>query len=260
MVGRIPVLERWRLARTALIGPLPYVAAFRHARRPVPRATLIGVYRARNADRAWALVSEAAGDGIPSLLWALDEPDDRLRNVTLGSGPGSRFRHLNALAERVPHDCWLLIADDDVRFCLPRALRTALRVAVREGLDLSQPAHAGRSNLSHEITRQRRHVSVRETTFVEIGPVLLVSPAIRDSLIPFPGEGMGWGLELEWYGLRARGFRLGIIDCVPLVHLEPVATTYEVADEVRAMNDQLARHGLSSILEIQQTIRSKRLA
>jgi hypothetical protein len=221
---------------------------------------LIGVYRARNADRAERLVTAARRDGIHALLWALDEPDDRLRDVTFGSGPGPRFRHLNTLAERVPAEQWVVVCDDDIRFCVPHALRTALRVAAGQRLDLSQPAQAAGSNLSHDITRQRRYLSVRETTFVEIGPVLLISPVIRDSLLPFPVEGMGWGMELDWYILHRRGFRLGIIDCVPLLHLEPVGGGYQLRDEVRAMNEQLARRGLSSIDEIQQTLRSKRFA
>jgi hypothetical protein len=248
------------LADAWSIGPLPYLAAMWHARGSAPGATLIGVYRSRNAERVERLVTAARRDGIPSLLWALDKPDDRLRNVTFGSGPGSRFEHLNTLAERVPAERWVVACDDDIRFCVPHALRTALRVASRQKLDLSQPSQGARSNLSHDITRQRRAVCVRDTTFVEIGPVLLISPVIRDSLLPFPVEGMGWGLELDWYILHQRGFRFGIIDCVPLLHLEPVGGGYQLPDEVGAMKERLAHYGFSSIADIQRTLRSKRFA
>jgi hypothetical protein len=135
-----------------------------------------------------------------------------------------------------------------------------LAVARTQGFDLSQPTHARGSYRSHDITKQERRNSVRETTFVEIGPVLIISPRIRPRLLPFPEEGMGWGVELEWSALRQDGFRLGMLDCVPMLHLDPPAAAYDRAREDATVALHLRAHGFSSYVEAQRTLRRRRFA
>ena len=71
---------------------------------------------------------------------------------------------------------WLLVVDDDV--VLPRGfLDEFVFLAERFDLSLAQPAHRHRSHAAWEVTRRRPFSVVRETGFVEIGPVTASMPA-----------------------------------------------------------------------------------
>ena len=51
---------------------------------------------------------------------------------------------------------------------------------------------------------------MRETRFVEIGPVTAFGRAAAAELLPFPELRYGWGLDLHWAAVAAeRGWRLG---------------------------------------------------
>ena len=48
-----------------------------------------------------------------------------------------------------------------------------------------------------------------------------------DALLPFPDLQMGWGLDAHWGALAAeRGWKVGIIDALPVRHVRPVAAEY----------------------------------
>ena len=250
--------RRVRAAERVVVGPLPYLAATRYRSAICPRAILACVYREPNANRVHALASEAERAGMDVRLWALDRVSPELVQFTVGSGPGSRFGLLNTLSAGADDSQWLVIADDDVRFVTPAPLRTLLAIAVTGRLDICQPTHARGSWRSHDITRQQLLVSLRETTFVEIGPVVVFSPRAQSLVLPFPESGMGWGVELDWAAHRSDGLRLGMLDCVPLLHLSPMGG-YDVAAEFQGLQERLARHGLSNIGEAQRTVRMQRL-
>jgi hypothetical protein len=113
---------------------------------------------------------------------------------------------------------WLLVVDDDVR--LPRAFLDRF-VAVCEafGLDLAQPAQTLRSHSAWKVTRRRPASLVRETRFVEIGPVTAFSRRAAAELLPFPQLRYGWGLDLHWAAIAGqRGWRLGVVDALPVRH------------------------------------------
>jgi hypothetical protein len=63
---------------------------------------------------------------------------------------------------------------------------------------------------------------------VEIGPVTAFSRRAQDELLPFPPLRYGWGLDLHWAALAAeRGWRLGIVDALPVRHeSSPVGAAY----------------------------------
>ena len=134
------------------------------------------------------------------------------------AGERGKFENLNALLEGNPvrGNDWLLVIDDDV--ALPRGFLDAfLFLAERFGLAMAQPAHRQRSHAAWEITRRRRGSVVRETPFVEIGPVSAFSAATFDTLLPFPPLRYGWGLDLHWSALaRRQGWRAGIVDATPI--------------------------------------------
>ena len=112
----------------------------------------------------------------------------------------------------------MLVVDDDVR--LPRAFLDRF-VAVCEafGLDLAQPAQTLRSHSAWKVTRRRPASLVRETRFVEIGPVTAFSRRAAAELLPFPELRYGWGLDLHWAALAGqRGWRLGVVDALPVRH------------------------------------------
>ena len=136
-----------------------------------------------------------------------------------GPGPG--------LAGSGSEPDWVLVVDDDVR--LPRGFLDQF-VAVLEafGLDLAQPAQTLRSHSAWKVTRRRPASLVRETRFVEIGPVTAFSRRAAAELLPFPDLRYGWGLDLHWAALAGRhGWRLGVVDALPVRHeTKLVAASY----------------------------------
>jgi GT2 family glycosyltransferase len=145
------------------------------------------------------------------------------------AGERGKFENLDALLELHPadgHD-WLLVIDDDVR--LPRGfLDLFVFLCERFSLSLAQPAHRLRSHAAWPVTRRRPGSVVRETGFVEIGPVTAFAAATFPVLLPFPQLRMGWGLDAHWAALaRGHGWRCGVVDAVAIEHLAaPVASTY----------------------------------
>ncbi len=152
--------------------------------------------------------------------------------VSVHAGPPAgrgKFESLNdLLAEHPPvHYDWLLVVDDDIE--LPHGfLDRFLFLAERFGLDLAQPAHRLASHAAWEVTRRHPRSSVRETGFVEIGPLTAFAASTFAALLPFPPLRMGWGLDVHWAALaRERGWRCGVIDALPIAHrIAPAAGAY----------------------------------
>ena len=155
-----------------------------------------------------------------------------MHTVTMG-GAG-KFEHLDALlAEHPPggHD-WLLVVDDDV-VLPPRFLDRFLFCAEDAGLLLAQPAHRRHSHAAWAATRRLPGGAVRESRFVEIGPVTAFAAPVFDTLLPFPALRMGWGLDAHWGAVaQERGWRAGIVDATPILHTTPVGGGYERAAAV----------------------------
>ncbi len=149
--------------------------------------------------------------------------------ATTAAAGGGKFENLNRLLAEHPaagHD-WLLVVDDDVE--LPRGfLDRFLFLCERFSLTLAQPAHRLRSHAAWEVTRRRPGSVVRETSFVEIGPVTAFAAPSFDVLLPFPELRMGWGLDMHWAALaREHGWRCGVLDAVPIRHrAAPAAAAY----------------------------------
>jgi hypothetical protein len=132
---------------------------------------------------------------------------------------GGKFANLNRVAElAAPLSAdWVLILDDDIAV-RRRFLDRMLVVAERFRLTLAQPALT-RASYGWWNVNRRRAALVRETRFVEIGPAVLINREAFKALAPFPEEGMGWGLCLHWAAVaKQRGWRLGVVDAVPVRH------------------------------------------
>jgi hypothetical protein len=259
------VTDPWRRAkRTA--GELAYnaldtLAGTRRRAARLARATrapldilVIGVYRPGSlfADALHPLHSDR--HNLRIALGSTGGADPRLREHTVAEElTGGKFENLNRILEagtaQEPGDGraqqteagraqpagdgpdWVLVVDDDVR--LPRDFLDRF-VAVCElfGLDLAQPAQTLRSHSAWKVTRRRPATLVRETRFVEIGPVTAFSRRAAAELLPFPELRYGWGLDLHWAAIAGqRGWRLGVVDALPVRHEAGlVAATYSRED------------------------------
>jgi hypothetical protein len=237
-------------AISSLVALTPVARARARSGPPAPPACLLSIYRRDNRDAVGRLVEEARSAGWRTALWALDEPVPELREATAGSGPGPRTELLNRLASWVDPraDEYVVIADDDIAVTRG-GLDELLRMASRARLGLAQPAHDWKSFSSHDITVGHPWSAVRHTGFVEIGPVLVISPEWRDRVLPLPTEyGMGWGLDFVWQDLEQHGCRLGIVDTVRVRHLHPPGDTYDDDAERARLDQMLAEHGLTSVV------------
>jgi hypothetical protein len=136
------------------------------------------------------------------------------------AGNRGKFENLNSLLRdaRLGAFDWVLLMDDDV--VLPRHfLDGFLFLAERHRLRLAAPAHRVLSHAAWPLTRRRFGSVLRETAFVEIGPLTALHRDTFGALLPFPQVGMGWGLDAHWsWVARERGWRLGIVDLLPIEH------------------------------------------
>ena len=161
---------------------------------------------------------------------------------TVAMGDAGKFEHLNALLAAHPRAGfdWLIVLDDDV--VLPHGFLDRFVHCVEDAaLQLAQPAHRRHSHAAWRTTRRRAGGAVRESHFVEIGPVTAFAAVTFETLLPFPELRMGWGLDGHWSALAAEhGWRIGIVDATPVLHTTPVGGGYARADAVAEAEDFLA--------------------
>jgi hypothetical protein len=126
---------------------------------------------------------------------------------------------------------WILAVDDDL-VIPPRFLERFVALCEHFALDLAQPAQTLRSHSAWRVTRRRPASLVRETRFVEIGPLTAFGRRSAAELLPFPELRFGWGLDLHWAALaEERGWRLGVVDATPVRHESAtVGSAYPRAD------------------------------
>src|SRR4051812_40057542 len=190
---------------------------------------------ARGAERRRVLVLSIVRDANRA-TWdaASRELLSSRHDITIAEGAvGGRGKVENLNAPLGPPDGidWLLGVDDAV--ALPRRfLDTFLALAERFDLKLAQPAHRLASHAAWPVTRRRAGSLVRETSFVEIGPVTAFHRDVFGTLLPFPALRMGWGLDVHWAAVaREHGWRLGVVDATPVAHMSaPAASTYSRAE------------------------------
>ena len=229
--------RRLRLALAALHAP------------PLRRVLVLGVERPQRRELAAAMRAEL-----------LSSRHDVELHTRPADGRG-KFENLNLLLASAPaddHD-WLLVIDDDVE--LPHGfLDRFLFLCERFDLTLAQPAHRLNSHAAWQVTRRRAGSVVRETRFVEIGPVTAFARACFPVLLPFPELRMGWGLDVHWAALaREHGWRCGVLDAVSIRHrVAPAAAGYARADAVAEARAFLAERPYVSAAEAQRTLTTHR--
>jgi len=233
-VAGVRAVARHRLIDLALDARLALGAAGRAARAaegPRRRVIVTSIY-GDDTDRMTRTVEELRGSrhDVELVLGARGRTAASLRDVTVAEQlAGGKFENVNAVLNgRDPGaGDWLIVVDDDV--LLPRRFLDRF-VAICEALDfaLAQPAQTWGSHAAWRITRRRGGSVARETRYVEIGPVTAFRADATAALFPFPPLRYGWGLDVHWSALaRDRGWRLGIVDALPVRHdRAPVAAGY----------------------------------
>jgi len=239
------LVDAWELAsgRRLRLG-----LAARH-RPPLLRVLVLGVVRPER---------RVLAEGIRKQL--LSSRHDVELHTCPPEGRG-KFENINRLlaAHPVEGRDWLLVIDDDVE--LPRSfLDRFLFLCECFSLQLAQPAHRLNSHAAWPHTRRRAGSVVRETSFVEIGPVTAFGRVTFGTLLPFPGLRMGWGLDAHWAALaREQGWRCGVVDAVSIRHrASAVADAYSREDAVREARAFLADRPYLDAGEAQRTLTTHR--
>ena len=222
-------------------------------------------WRVRRAARAWprrrVLALAVERDDAPNVLAAarteLLASRHEVRFESSPMGGRGKFQNLDLLLEQVPVDefDWLLVVDDDVTLP-PGFLDVFVFLAERFDLALAQPAHRWRSHAAWNVTRRRPFSVVRETGFVEIGPVSALRADTFKTLLPFPPLRFGWGLDAHWSALaRSRGWRQGVIDVTPIQHgLRRIASSYDPADAIDEGREFLSDHPYTPAAQANRTL------
>jgi hypothetical protein len=184
-----------------------------------------------------------------------------VRFDSTNTGGRGKFENLNLLlAKNQPHAYdWVLIVDDDV--VLPKGFLDVFLFLIEHfDLKLAQPAHRALSHAAWPLTRRRPGTVVRETGYVEIGPVVALQAVTFDVLLPFPELRAGWGLDAHWAALaRGHGWRLGIVDATPIRHqLRRIASLYSRDEAVAEGQRFLAHRPYLRAAESQRTFASHR--
>lgn len=233
------ILDRWMDVR---IGQIKRTAAYRE--RPRLRVLAVGVASPRRPDALSGIFARMKSDHHEMVF------DQK------GVEDKGKLENTNMLLQKYDLSTfdWIFTVDDDV--ALPRDF-TDIFLALAESaqLKIAGPAHRGVSYHSYPMTVRRYDCLVRETSYVEVGPVTAFRREVFPDIFPFPNLRYGWGLDLTWPMItRRHGWRMGIVDAVPLQHLNPVAATYDASVAVAEARDYMDAVGFISREECWQTL------
>ena len=215
-------------------------AATRHASAPSAgqrRALVIARVGDASLHPGWL-----AGAAPGSRNWDLhlsyfgDRPDpfqERPDDVTLTIEKGTKSIGLNAcvdkLADRIRTYDWMWMLDDDLAADLA-TLNCFVEIVEEYELDLAQPALGGGSYVAYDITRQRPHMALRFTSFVESMAPCFSRRALELCLPYFNSTVSSRGPDYIFPKLL--GYpkdKIAIVDETPVVHTRPVAMGPNIA-------------------------------
>ena len=234
------------------------------AEAPARDVTVLSIYRppARRLVHALPVLTSERGHRVRFAFGSTGDAVDALRDQTVATRlGGGKFENLNALAADGEPASWTLVVDDDV--VLPaRFLDRFIGVIERFDLALAQPAQTHASHAAWPVTRRRGGSLLRETRFVEIGPVTAFRSDAATKLMPFPSLRYGWGLDAHWAAVAEQsGWKVGIVDALPVRHDEgAVAATYSGEDAIDEARRFLAERPYVPHPRLQETIAVHRRA
>ncbi len=215
---------------------------------PAGRIQVLGVYNPEGD----CLLPEAAVElershhRVDIKLGSLGRVRPELDRFTVADSlSGGKFENLNTLLDLVSiaEADWILIIDDDV--ALPsRFLDRFIFLIEKYNLMLAQPAQSRTSHAAWDICRRQPRTVLRETRFVEIGPVTAIHRDAVGAFMPFPPLKMGWGLDLHWSAVaEEHGWRMGVVDATPIEHsLRRPASDYSRAQATDEARDFLSNN------------------
>jgi hypothetical protein len=231
---------------------------------PAREVLVLSIHRAGGGELARALGElRRTRHSLRVALGSMADAEPELESDTVAVRlEGGKFENLNAVIAAAGNGGaadWTLVIDDDVR--LPdRFLDRFLGVCETVDLALAQPAQSLASFAGWPHTRRRAGAMARETRFVEIGPVTCFRRDAFTALTPFPPLRFGWGLDLHWGAVAAeRGWRLGIVDALPVRHEHAVAAAYSSRDAIEEARTFLAGHPFVESSHASEVVRAHRL-
>jgi hypothetical protein len=163
---------------------------------------------------------------------------------------------MNKLADRIASYDWICILDDDLAADLATWNRF-VEIVEEYDLDLAQPALGSGSHVAYDITRQRPHMALRFTTFVELMATCFSRRAFELSRPYLNATVSSWGPNHIFPKLL--GYpkdKIAIVDETPIIHTRPVAKGPNIslarelgADPKQELEAFLNLHGLTRRLE-----------
>jgi hypothetical protein len=233
------------------------------AAAPVRDVVVLSIYRPPAERLAAALpqLRSERGHRVRFAFGSTGAAADALAEHTVATDlGGGKFENLNAVAPADPAD-WTLVVDDDV-VLPPRFLDRLIGLAERFDLALAQPAQTRASHAAWTVTRRQGGALLRETRFVEIGPVTAFRADAAAELLPFPPLRYGWGLDAHWAAIaEQRGWRLGVADALPVRHDEgAIAALYSGDDAIEEAQRFLAGRPYVPSARLQETLAVHRRA
>ena len=167
-----------------------------------------------------------------------------------------KLANINILVARhnIRNFDWILMVDDDVE--LPSDFIDSF-IALSEYADfkISSPAHRYYSYWSHDVTHRQHGSLIRQTNFVEVGPITAFHQDTYESIFPLPDLKYGWGLDFVWPVIAKRNrWKIGIIDGVALRHTNPIAITYNTNAAKEEAETYMAKYGVKTGVDKTYTI------
>ena len=206
---------------------------------------------------ALAVERDDAPNVLPRARRELERSRHEVTFAATSAADRGKWENVDRLLREHPaagHD-WLLVVDDDV--VLPHGfLDVFVFLAERFELRIAQPAHRARSHASWRVTRRRPGSVVRQTAFVESGPVVGFHALTFESLLPFPPLRAGWGIDAHWSAVaRDRGWRLGVVDALGVRHgMRRIAASYDREEAIAEGRHFLASRPYVPASEAQRTL------
>jgi hypothetical protein len=159
-----------------------------------------------------------------------------------------KFENLNTALARAGEPLhsfdWIIATDDDVGLP-PDFLDEFIALAHAANLKIAQPAHRFWSYCSWWITQRHWGSLVRETNFVEIGPLNAFHRDAFDALMPFPPTRWCFGLDAYWTDVAHRNsWKIGVVDGTPLEHQKPPMESYGFSDAANEGREFLKAHNV----------------
>jgi hypothetical protein len=194
-----------------------------------PRVLVAGIYVGNKANTVEHLVEKIAASQHVDVeqrwmaMAAGTPPSSAVSDVTLRTLEGY-IPKWTALAELIGDRPWeqfdyVVFCDDDI-WVGDGFLDHLIGYQQKYDLAVAQPSRTWRSFTDWAIVRRRLTLKIRETNFVESGPVVSMDKRFLPLALPFSEESpMGWGYDLIWPVLaQQHDLKVGIIDAIPVCH------------------------------------------